>query len=68
MKTFSIVLKQERIKNKMTLKEMANELGISERAYRNYESLATNHREPSLEMLLKISEVLNTTVDYLLGK
>ena len=68
MKTFSVILKQERIKNNLTLKEMAEELGIPERAYRNYESLATNHREPSLELLVKMSEVLGVTVGYLLGK
>jgi len=67
MNTFSILLKQERIKSKMTLKEMADELGISERAYRNYESLKTNHREPSLELLTKIASVLGVTVGYLLG-
>ena len=68
MEMFSIILKQERIKNKLTVKEMAGELGIPERAYRNYESLATNHREPSLEMLTKIADVLGVTVGYLLGK
>lgn len=47
---------------------MADELGIPERAYRNYESLATNHREPPLEILVKLSDILGVTVGYLLGK
>ena len=44
---------------------MANLLNISRPAYSRYEN---GEREPNLDTLLKISEILNTSTDYLLGK
>lgn len=46
---------------------MASELGISFWTYRSYELSGKNGREPNHEMLVKISEVLNVKVGYLLG-
>ena len=46
-------------------KTMADALGIELRSYRNYES---GNREPSLGALIKISDFLNISIDYLLGR
>lgn len=49
----------------ITAQQMADELGINLRSYRNYES---GDREPSFDMLVKIAEKLEVTTDYLLGR
>jgi len=65
---FSKRLKEERECAKLTQKDMAQMLGIILSTYQGYESLGTRHREPDLEMIVKIADVLNTTTDYLLGR
>lgn len=67
MKPFVIRLKEARNKSRLTQAEMASELGISFWTYRSYELSGKNGREPNHEMLVKISEVLNVKVGYLLG-
>ena len=47
----------------LTAQQMANELQIALRSYRMYES---DNRSPSLEMLVKIADILNVSTDYLL--
>lgn len=47
-----------------TQKEVADLLKISRQAYSSYE---TGTRQPDPSTLVKLAEVLNTTVDYLLG-
>lgn len=49
----------------ITAQQMADELEINLRSYRNYES---GDREPSLDMLVKIAKKLEVTTDYLLGR
>lgn len=44
---------------------MAEQLNMQIRSYRRYES---GHCEPSLESLKKIADILDTSVDYLLGR
>ena len=46
-------------------KTLAEKVGVTPAAISNYE---LGQREPSYEMLLKIAEELDTTVDYLLEK
>lgn len=46
-----------------TAQQMADNLQIALRSYRMYES---NDRSPSLEMLVKIADILNVSTDYLL--
>lgn len=46
-----------------TAQKMADQLSISIRTYRNYES---GHSSPSLEMLVEIADILNISIDYLL--
>ena len=68
MEIFSILLKQERLSNQYTQKQMAELLNIPLRAYQNYEAIGKNHREPDMEMLIKIAKVLDISVDFLLGQ
>ncbi len=58
-------LKRLRKENGVSQKEVADYLGVSVSAYSNYEQ---GIREPSLDMLLKLSDFFDTTCDYLLGK
>lgn len=48
----------------LSQKEFAEMLNIPVSTYRNYENTL---REPSFEILIKISEILKTSVDELLG-
>lgn len=50
---------------KKTQVEMANILNISRAAYGSYEQ---GTREPDMEMLQKIANFFNVTIDYLLGR
>ena len=57
-------LKQLRLDNKKTQKEIAQSLGIKEQAYQRYEY---GTREPKLESVKKLALYYNVTSDYLLG-
>ena len=61
---FSERLKKSREIKGYSQKEIAEYLGISQPYYGRFEK---NTGEPNLEMLSKISEKLNVTIDYLLG-
>ena len=62
---FGKILHAERLSQNLTAQQMADRIGVSLRAYRFYESC---QREPTLETLVKIADVLNVTTDYLLGR
>lgn len=49
--------------NGWTQKELAERLGVGESTISQYEN---GHREPDTEMLLKLAEAFDTTIDYLL--
>lgn len=57
-------LKYIRTKKGIKVSEIAKELGISERAYRNYEN---NERDLSTMALLKICLYFNVSSEYILG-
>ncbi len=65
MKIFQKRLKEMRLMCRLTQREMAERLGISQPSYIRYENGSS---EPTLENLAKISEILDVSVDYLLGK
>lgn len=48
----------------LTLQDMADRLGVARSTYAGYES---DYRQPPLEILHQIAEVLKTSADYLLG-
>ena len=58
-------LKQCRKERGLTQQQMAIYSDITEKTYQNYE-LKT--REPKLKILLKIADVFNVSLDYLVGR
>lgn len=62
---FSTNLKNYRLMTNRTQREMAEFLGISERGYRNYEIGA---REPNLSSLIQIADILEVSLDDLVGR
>lgn len=66
MKTFAKNLKRERLYNGFTQKQLAEVLGLNPRTYATYESLGTQNREPDLDMIVQMADILKTTTDALL--
>lgn len=60
---FSQRLNYLRKEKGISAKQMAEMLGIERRSYRNYES---GDRVPSLSTLVKIADILDVSLDYLL--
>ncbi len=58
-------LRATRLKRGYTQQKMSDMLGIALRSYQKYEQ---GERQPSLETLVLISDILNTSIDYLLGR
>lgn len=58
-------LKTLRIKKNLSQNDMAESLQIPVTTYRSYEQ---GKREPNHDTLVKISNILNVTTDYLLGR
>lgn len=54
-----------RKKRKLTHQNMADSLGITRQGYGYYEN---GKREPDLNTLQKLADMLGTTTDYLLGR
>ncbi len=50
---------------KLTQREVAIYSDITEKAYQNYELMT---REPKLEILIRIADTLNVSLDYLTGR
>lgn len=65
MKIFRDRLRELRIQNKMTQREIATYLGITQPSYIRYEN---GKSEPTLECLVKIADLYDVSVDYLLGR
>ncbi len=58
-------LKQCRKENGLTQNEIAIYCDITEKTYQNYELMT---REPKLGILLKIADIFNVSLDYLVGR
>lgn len=58
-------LKEIRKSKNISQEQAANSLGISVRAYQNYEY---EQREPNIEMINKLADFYGVTTDYLLGR
>ena len=65
---FAKRLKEERERLGITQKEMALRLSIPLDTYKNYESQGQRSREPDLRMVSKIADVLDVSVDHLIGR
>lgn len=64
MATFGSRLREQRNKKSLTQKELGDLLKISESAVGMYER---NEREPSFELLNKIADFFEVSIDYLLS-
>ncbi|MCI9080597.1 MAG: helix-turn-helix transcriptional regulator [Lachnospiraceae bacterium] len=62
---FNQKLQETRKTANLTQKRLAQKLEISERAYQHYEA---GTREPNIETLIKLSSILNVSLDDLLCK
>lgn len=58
------VLKELRTENKLTQKEIAAKINVSQRAYAFYEK---GEREPSIETLTEIAKFYKVSIDYIVG-
>ena len=65
MKIFEIRLKEQRQLYHYTQKQMAELLGIAQPSYIRYED---GSAEPTQENLVKIADIFDVSVDYLLGR
>ena len=61
---FSDVFKKLRIKNKYTQEDIANKFDMTKTGISYWEN---GKSEPSLEVIEKLSELFNVSIDYLLG-
>jgi transcriptional regulator with XRE-family HTH domain len=58
-------LKSLRLERKMSQSQLASLIGVSQQCVSEWES---GNNEPSLSSLLKLSDVLEITIDELVGK
>lgn len=62
---FFMRLRAARVQNKLTQQAMADRLGVSLNGYQKYEQ---GERQPPLDTLVKIADILDVSTDYLLGR
>lgn len=62
---FNKRLREMRMKRNFTQQKLSDTLGIAIRSYQCYE---TGTRAPNYELLVKIADVLDVSLDYLLGR
>ena len=62
---FNKRLREMRMKRNFTQQKLSDILGIAIRSYQCYE---TGTRTPNYELLVKIADVLDVSLDYLLGR
>lgn len=65
MSSFSVVFKRLRTKKGWTQEDIAEKLGVSRPSIAGYESKG---RIPREEMLHKIADIFDVSIDYLLGR
>ena len=65
MKVFCDRLIEQRKPNKLTQRKVAESLGITQPSYIRYEK---GDSEPTLENLVKLADLFDVSIDYLLGR
>ncbi len=65
MKIFQERLLELRALNKLTQRQVAEHLNIAQPSYIRYEN---GTAEPSLESLVKLADLFDCSIDYLLGR
>ena len=63
--TFIQIIKELRKENNMTQKQVAEKLGIS---YQSYQAYERGISQPTLENFIKIANIYDVSLDYLIGK
>ena len=58
-------LRKCRKEKRLTQKQMGIFCDITEKAYQNYELMT---REPQLEILIRIADIFDVSIDYLVGR
>ena len=62
---FNNILREVRISRKLTQERLSEMVGIGLRNYQYYEQGRT---VPSFDVLIKLADVLNVSIDYLVGR
>ena len=62
---FTKRLNQVRKERRYTAQQMADKLSVTLGTYRHYEN---GHSSPNLNTLIKIADILDVSLDYLLGR
>ncbi len=62
---FNIRLREMRMKRGFTQQHLSDLLGIAIRSYQCYE---TGTRTPNYELLTRIADILDVSIDYLFGR
>ena len=65
MFNFGEHLKEMRISFNYTQKQVASNIGITERNYQRYEA---NDQRPSFDILISLADFYNVYLDYLVGR
>ena len=65
MRIFQDRLRETRLMCQFTQRQMAEKLGISQPSYIRYENGTS---EPTMENLVKIADILDVSIDYMLGR
>ena len=58
-------LKETRLEKKFSQKDLAKQINLTQQTYSDYETGRTN---PDVETLIKIANILECSVDYLIGR
>ena len=58
-------MRETRLMCQFTQRQMAEKLGISQPSYIRYENGTS---EPTMENLVKIADILDVSIDYMLGR
>lgn len=65
MNNFSTQLRKIRKERKLTQKQLAIEIGASERGIQQYE---LGERKPAFDVLLALADYFDVSLDYLVGR
>lgn len=63
--TFADRLKELRLSNKLTLENLGKEIGSTKSTIANFEN---GNKKPSLDLLIKIADYFEVSLDYLVGR
>jgi len=66
MKNFGQHIKRLRESKNLTQKQVAKEIGVSERAYQGYEG--GGEAKPSFYSLIALADCFDVSIDYLVGR